>query len=483
MAGKVAAVVLAAGRSTRFNSKRSKLLHTLCGKPMLDWVLDAAAEQQPAQIVVVYGENSAALLETYGGKWRGIPVAWALQDPPLGTGHALEQAFPALSDDITHLLVLPGDAPLIRASELAGLVELLEHGGFDHVMCTALTPQPDGLGRVVRAPERPEAVGQVVERNEKGYAHLDTQEINTGIYLFSRKILDDLQRANEAFGMDEGKGEYYLPRVCGVAPTLAHCIAGLDFPVGVDDRSALAEAEAVLLRRIRKAWMERGATFRLPETTYIEHDVELARDVEVGPHNVLLNSTRIGEGTVLVQGCLLDNCAVGANCELRQVRGLDAVVGDNVQAGPYVNLRPGTVLHDNVKVGNFVETKNADVGAGSKLPHLQYIGDATMGEGCNIGAGTIFCNYDGFSKLHTTLGNGVFVGSNSSLQGGIEIGDEGYVAMASAITRDIPAGALGIGRARQENKDGYVEKLKDRLKKRKDRQPEQNAGGSDEHHR
>jgi bifunctional UDP-N-acetylglucosamine pyrophosphorylase/glucosamine-1-phosphate N-acetyltransferase len=191
---------------------------------------------------------------------------------------------------------------------------------------------------------------------------------------------------------------------------------------------------------------------------------------------MITHGTTIGEGTVLLQGCYLHECSIGQDCELLHVRGLKATLEDNVRCGPYVNLRPGTVLRQGVKVGNFVETKKADIGPGSKLPHLQYIGDATLGPECNIGAGTIFCNYDGIQKLHTVLGERVFIGSNSSLQGGIEIGDNGYVAMASAITRDIPAGALGIGRARQVNKEDYVAKLRERLERRASKQAEESGG-------
>jgi bifunctional UDP-N-acetylglucosamine pyrophosphorylase/glucosamine-1-phosphate N-acetyltransferase len=218
-------------------------------------------------------------------------------------------------------------------------------------------------------------------------------------------------------------------------------------------------------------------SFILPESTYLHYDVKLAPDVEIGPHCCLLDHTEIGSGTVLGPGCCIESSVIGKDCRLLHVRAHDTVIEDRVTAGPYVNLRPGTVLGAGVKVGNFVETKMADVGAGSKLPHLQYVGDATIGENCNIGAGTIFCNYDGINKNHTVLGDGVFIGSNSSLQAPLNIGDGAYAAMASAITKDVPADALAVGRARQENKPGYAARLRERQREAKLKAQQNGQGG------
>jgi bifunctional UDP-N-acetylglucosamine pyrophosphorylase/glucosamine-1-phosphate N-acetyltransferase len=224
--------------------------------------------------------------------------------------------------------------------------------------------------------------------------------------------------------------------------------------------------------------MRAGVTFILPETSYVHSDVNLAADVEVGPQCMLTNATTVARGTRLVQGCHLEGCEVGEDCVLTHLRGQLAVLHRGVTAGPFVNLRPGTVLRTGVRVGNFVETKKADIGAGSKLPHLQYVGDATIGEGVNIGAGTIFCNYDGFNKSHTTIGDGVFIGSNSSLQAPLTIGDGAFVAMGSAITHDVPAGALAVARARQENKEGYAEQIRERHRRQKEAAASDGAGKS-----
>lgn len=476
MDDKLAVVILAAGKSTRFKSAKTKVLHELAGKPMIEWVMDAAVSLEPHQVIVVYGLHSEDLTQRYCDGYEGHPIEFTLQEPALGTGHALEQALPLLHSHITHLLVLPGDAPLITADELKQLADGFAASSAEHAVMTATVDPPGDLGRMVRK-DGGALVERIVEAHEAGVDELTISEINTGIYIFSRNVIEHLRQANEKLGASASKGEYYLPNVVLMADTLAVHNPGCAVPIGVNDRVQLAAAEDVIQRRLREHWMREGVTFRLGETSYLQHSVRLGADVEIGPHCVLTGGTRIGAQTQLVQGCLLEHCLVGERCVLRHVRGLESIIENDVQAGPYVNMRPGTVLHDGVKVGNFVETKNADVGAGSKLPHLQYIGDATLGEECNIGAGTIFCNYDGFSKNHTTLGDRVFIGSNSSLQGGITIDSDAYVAMGSAITKNVPTDALAIGRARQENKEGYVTKLRERLKRRKQQLLEEKAEG------
>jgi len=473
MDGNFACVILAAGRSVRFKSRTSKLLHELCGKPMLEWVLDSVLPLQPAQIILVHGQHNAELAELYGGSYKGAPVSCVVQDPPKGTADALLKVYSAVAAGVERLLVLPGDVPLITSAQLSALCTNGQASRFTHAVLTAIAPEPQGYGRVLRGNADTSRVARIVEEADADEEEREINEINSGIYLFDMSVFEHLEDAARELGASKVKGEYYLPDVVQFAPTLA--VRADDFVTisGVNDRAQLAEAEAVLLSRLRQHWMREGVTFRMPETVYIHHDVELSPDVEVGPHCVLTRGTRIGSGTVLIQGCYLESCSIGEDCTLLHVRGTEAELLSGVRAGPYVNLRPGTILREDVKVGNFVETKKADVGARSKLPHLQYIGDATLGEDVNIGAGTIFCNYDGFEKHHTTLGNKVFIGSNSSLSAPLTIGDGAYVAMASAIVSDVPAGALAIARARQENKLNYVAKLKEKLRQR----AEQAQGG------
>jgi bifunctional UDP-N-acetylglucosamine pyrophosphorylase / glucosamine-1-phosphate N-acetyltransferase len=473
MKPRLAVVILAAGKSTRFKSRTAKVLHEMCGKPMVEWVLDAVLPLDPAQIVIVYGTHTAALPARYADGYQGRAITFALQEPALGTGHALLQAAPCIEDSVTHVLVLAGDVAQITPAELEALRSAHEASGATHAVLTAMLDDPAGYGRIIRDARFEAHVERVVEHVDATHAQREIREINSGIYIFHRDVFAQLERAAEVVGTANRQGEYYLPEVIRFAPTLAVMAGEAQNVLGINDRLQLAETERALQARLREYWMREGVTFRLPESIYLHYDVQLSPDVEIGPHCVLTMGTRIGRGTVLIQGCYLEMCDIGEDCTLLHVRGTEAVLHDDVRAGPYVNLRPGTVLREHVKVGNFVETKKVDVGRGSKLPHLQYIGDATLGENVNIGAGTIFCNYDGFAKHHTTLGDDVFIGSNSSLSAPLTIGDGAYVAMGSAITKDVPAGALAVARARQENKLDYVRELKERIRQRAEQQAQQ----------
>jgi bifunctional UDP-N-acetylglucosamine pyrophosphorylase / glucosamine-1-phosphate N-acetyltransferase len=476
MDGNLAVVVLAAGHSTRFKSRTTKVLHELCGKPMIEWVLDSVVALKPSQLIVVHGQHNAGLVERYEAGWKGVPVQFALQDPPAGTADALLMVRPLLAEDTQRILLLQGDAPLLTPRVLRDFIAAAGAPRFIHAVLTTHLADPSGYGRIQRGEADTARVARIIEQIDCDADEALIREVNTGVYLFDSFVFDHLEQAREELGAHCAKGEYFLPDIVQLAPTLGVCVDD-ELPVpGVKNRLLLAQAEGILLKRLREHWMREGVTFRLPETVYMHADVQLAPDVEIGPHCVLTNGTTIGSGTTLIQGCYLEDCTIGENCTLLHVRGTEAEIHDGVRAGPYVNLRPGTILREGVKVGNFVETKKADIGARSKLPHLQYIGDATLGEDVNIGAGTIFCNYDGFEKHHTTLGDRVFIGSNSSLSAPLNIGADAYVAMGSAITKDIPAGALGIARARQENKEGYVEKLRAKLKQRRAQEAESAPG-------
>ncbi len=462
MSGQLACVILAAGRSTRFKSSKSKLLHELAGRPLVEWALDTLLQLDPAQIVIVYGAHSSELTTRYSEGYRGKHIDFVLQDPPLGTAHALAQVETVLRPGIDNLVVLPGDAPLMTVEHLRELSRRKAQLRCDHVVISAEVPNPYGYGRVVRDPDNPDMVAMIVEESDASAEKKLLREINSSMYLFSSDVFEHLRVASELIGRSAVKGEYYLTDVARVSSMGAYMIDDSALIEGLNDRLQLARMDALVQQRLRERWMTEGVSFILPETSYLHSDIQLGQDVVVGPQCYLAHGTSVGEGTVLQQGCHLDACTVGSACNLLHVHAHEAVIGNHVRIGPYANLRPGTVLEDDVRVGNFVETKKAHVGRGSKLPHLSYVGDATIGVGCNIGAGTIFCNYDGINKHHTTLGDGVFVGSNSSLQAPLSIGDGAFVAMASAVTRDVPSGALAVGRARQENKPGYVERLRRR---------------------
>ena len=484
---RLAVVILAAGKSTRFRSQKSKLLHTLCGQTMIEWVMDAIMPLQPEQVVIVHGPHNAnELMEALGDEYSdgefSAPLSYAVQHPPLGTAHAVLQAEPLIHVGITDIIVLPGDAPLIDDETLQELFEARNAAGAEHSVLTALMEDPSGYGRVICDGD-PEAgiVQEIVEDSEATEEQKAINEVNSGMYLFSANVFDQLRKAAESIGKSKVKGEYYLPDIVKVATTAACLCEDFVSISGINDREQLAWAEEQILIALRRSWMLAGVTFRQPETIYMHADVKLDEDVEIGPGCVLINGTEVGRGTVLGAGCVLDNANIGENCVLLHVRALEADVDNNVSIGPYVNLRPGTHLQDNVKVGNFVETKNASIGKGSKLPHLQYVGDAELAENVNIGAGTIFCNYDGVNKHRILIGSNVFIGSNSSLQAPLEIGEGAYVAMGSAITKDVPPNALAVGRARQENKEGYAVKLRERARRlREQRDAETGEGDTDE---
>jgi bifunctional UDP-N-acetylglucosamine pyrophosphorylase/glucosamine-1-phosphate N-acetyltransferase len=459
MASDLAVVILAAGRSVRFKSRKTKVLHDLAGRPLLEWVLRTVRGLSPGQCVIVHGNlNGDELKQRFGTEFDGMPLAYALQDPPRGTGDALLQAETALSANVTHFYVLPGDAPLVAGHDLLSLQRAVA-AGADHAVLTARVLDPTGYGRILRQPDT-DAVLRIVEQAETDAQTTTINEINSGMYLFSRQVFDHLRQAQQAH--PEDRKEYYLPDVAEHSRMKAVEVANAYSVEGINDRAQLARMEAYVQDQLRQEWMRAGVTFILPETNYLHANVEIEEDVTIGPNCMLLNGTRIESGSEVGQGCVLDGARIGQNCKLLHVRALEAVLEDDVTAGPFVNLRPGTILRDGVRVGNFVETKQAEVGSGSKLPHLSYIGDATLGSDCNIGAGTIFCNYDGVNKHHTRLGNRVFVGSNSSLQAPLNLGDDSFVAMASAVTHDVPAEALAVARSRQVNKPHYARRLRNK---------------------
>ncbi len=488
---RLAVVILAAGKSTRFRSTKSKLLHSICGQTVIEWVMDAVLPLNPEQIVLVHGPHNAEELrsklgDTYSDGDSTVALTYTLQNPPLGTAHAVLQAEPVLAEGITDIIVLPGDAPMIDHETLQMLFEARNQSGAEHSVLTALTEDPTGYGRIIHSGDPEDGIIEsIVEEADATEEQRYINEVNSGMYLLSARVFEQLRNAADTIGKSRVKEEYYLPDIVRMAPTAACLCDDFVSISGINDREQLAWAEAEILDALRRSWMQAGVTFRLPETTYMHADVKLDEDVEIGPNCVLINGTEVGRGTIIGTGCVLDNANIGEHCRLLHVRALDCDIDDSVSVGPYVNLRPGTHLHDNVKVGNFVETKNADIGAGSKLPHLQYVGDAELGERVNIGAGTIFCNYDGMNKHRIQVGNDVFIGSNSSLQAPLTIEDGAYVAMGSAITKNVPADALAVGRARQENKAGYARMLREKARRLKEQRAmeqvheDEQAGGEE----
>lgn len=449
--GEPVAVVLAAGQGVRMRSDVPKVLHPLAGRPMVEHVVRAVRAAGVKRVVVVVGPAAEGVRSVLGDT-----VRYAVQDEPLGTGHACLAAAPEFQDATGPVLVCYGDAPLLTGDILRQLIETHARGGAACTMLTAELPDPTGYGRILRD-EAGEVRGIVEERDATG-AQRAIRECNPGIYAF------DAPPLVQALGRLEPKnvqGEYYLtdvPAQLIAAGQRVRAIVAADplAVLGVNSRRQLAEAEAILRRRILDRHMEAGVTVIDPATTYVDDAVTIGRDTVLYPMTVIEGRTAIGARCRVGPGSHLVDVTTGDDVTIRQSVATRCQVGDGVTVGPFAHLRPGTVLAPGAKVGNFAELKNARIGPGSKVPHHSYVGDATVGAGVNIGAGVVFVNYDGVQKHETVVGDGAFIGCNANLVAPLEIGRSAYVAAGSTVTRDVPADALGIGRARQENLEGWV---------------------------
>jgi len=449
-------VILAAGEGTRMRSGTPKLLHPLCGRPMIAWPVAAASEAGAAKVVVVEGprrELEPALEHE---------VEFAVQERPLGTADAVKAAAAHIDGTV---IVINGDHPLISGSTIQELAEAHERSGAAATIATAVLDDPSGYGRVVRGPDG--TVERVVETKEPGDAtelELHIREVNTGMFAFDgAELLSALERVSS----DNAQGELYLPDVLPILrederTVLAHEVADPSATLGINDRVALAHARAVAQRRIHERLMLGGATIVNPDATVIDVDVELGEDVVIAPFSSLHGTTTIGAGSVVGPASTLIDARVGEQSKVIHSYVNGAEIGNRVSVGPFAYLRPGTILREGSKAGTFVEIKNSDVGPGSKVPHLSYIGDADIGEGTNLGASTITANYDGSRKHRTTIGDRVKTSVDTTLVAPVSVGDDAYTAAGSVITKDVPAGALGVARARQQNVEGYSDRRKER---------------------
>jgi bifunctional UDP-N-acetylglucosamine pyrophosphorylase/glucosamine-1-phosphate N-acetyltransferase len=435
------AVIMAAGRGTRMKSATPKVLHELCGRPLIGWVVAAAHEAGIGRVVVVDGPDRG--LE--GHLPEGVEIA--VQQEANGTADAVLAASAQFGTGA--VLVLSGDVPLITAKALAELLEAHAQAKAAATMMTMELDDPGELGRVLRGPDG--SVQRVVEAkgasSDATPEQLAIREVNTGIYVFDGALLDDALRRVPT---DNAQGEAYLPEVLPILAADGHTVAAhvVDDPtvtLGVNDRVDLARVRAHAQRRINEAHMRAGVAIVDPDATYID----------VG--------TAIGADTRIEPGCTLKNATViGARCTIRNAYIDSAVVEDGVSVGPFAYLRPGTVIRGGAKVGTFVEIKNSDIGPGTKVPHLSYVGDADVGENANLAAATITANYDFVAKHRTTIGNRVRTSVDTTLVAPVTLGDDAYTAAGSVITEDIPAGGLGIARERQRNIEGYADRRKER---------------------
>ncbi len=449
-------VILAAGEGTRMRSATPKLLHPICGRPMIAWPVAAARGAGSAKVVVV--DSAQRVLD---GAVSG--VEFAIQQRARGTADAVMAAAPHITEPGT-VIVMNGDHPLITSSTLEGLVDAHRRSGAAATVATAVLEDPSGYGRVVRAADG--TVERIVETKASGDAselELQIREINTGLYAFES---DELLGALQGVGSDNAQGELYLPDVLGIlrareGSVAAHQIADSG-ELGVNDRLGLAAVRAVAQRRIHEGHLLGGVTIVDPDCTVIDADVRIGADSVIEPYTSLRGSTSIGERTTVGPLTTLIDTHVGDGATIVHSYAVGANVGERATVGPFTYLRPGTVLREGSKAGAFVEIKNSDVGAGTKIPHLSYIGDADIGEGTNLGASTITANYDGYRKHRTTIGSGVKTSVDTTLVAPVELGDRAYTAAGSVITDDVPPDALGIARPRQSNVEGYAERRRQR---------------------
>jgi bifunctional UDP-N-acetylglucosamine pyrophosphorylase/glucosamine-1-phosphate N-acetyltransferase len=454
-------VILAAGEGKRMKSATPKVLHPVAGRTLLGHVIEAASTLEPHHLVVVVGHGRDAVCAHIEevAPWA-ITVVQAEQN---GTGHAVgialadlaERGIPVVDGPV---VVLTGDTPLLTGRTLVGLLLEHESTSAQATVLTARLTDPSGYGRIVRADDG--SVTAIVEDKDASDEQRTINEINSGMYAFDGAHLSDsLTRLDT----DNAQGEEYLTDVIGLMRSggdvvSASVCADSDEILGVNDRVQLAQAAAILRDRINANWMRAGVSILDPASTWLDVDVELEPDVIIRPQVTLRGPTSVASGAIVGPGTTLVSCEVGAGAEVIHTRAELAVIGDGARVGPFTFLRPGTVLGQGTRAGAYVEIKNSTIGDFAKVPHLSYVGDAEVGTGTNIGAATIVVNYDGVAKHRTVVGDHVRIGSDTMLVAPVTVGDGAYTAAGSVITDDVPPGAMAVGRARQRNIDGWVQR-------------------------
>jgi len=450
-------LLLAAGQGTRLKSKTIKLLHPVAGQPMVTWVARAAQALRPSRTVAVVGFQG----DRVQAALAGLCDAFALQAEQRGTGHAVMQTAGALRGARGPLLIVNGDLPNLEPATLRVLVALYRKSRAALAIVTTDVAAPAGYGRIVR--DAKGRVTRIVEHKDATAAQRSIVEINCGIYCADLSVL---MASLKKIRPDNAQGEYYLTDAVHALIAKGEVVVALKHAdskevLGVNTRAELGAAGASLYARKAAALQDGGVTLLDPSRTWIDPRAKIGRDTVLYPDVIVEGDCVIGEDCVIRSGSRLANMVLGRGVEVKDHCVLeDSRVGDDAQLGPFAHLRPGSILEANARVGNFVELKKTRLGKGSKAPHLAYLGDAEIGPGCNIGAGTITCNYDGASKHKTTLGPGVFVGSDSQLVAPVTIGKGAYVAAGTTVTEDVPPGALALSRVRQINMEGWVARRK-----------------------
>ena len=448
-------VILAAGKGTRMRSKLPKVLQPLASKSLLQHVIDTAEQLKSQSIITVVGHGADLVKDTVEGK----ALDFVMQSEQLGTGHAVQQAT-SLIEDEDKVLILYGDVPLTSFETLDDLLSQVSDDSPLSLLTIHL-PNPTGYGRIIR--DQHELVQAIVEQKDATADQLVVNEVNTGIMAVQGKLLK-LWLSN--LSSDNAQGEYYLTDIIamcvddGFRVSTSHPAQELEV-LGVNDKSQLQQLERLYQQQQANELMQQGVTLIDANRIDVRGSVSVAMDVEIDANVILEGHVELGENVKIGANCILKNVKIGNDTQIHPFSHLeDCVVGQDVNIGPYARLRPGTELADEVRVGNFVETKKAHVGKGSKINHLSYVGDTTMGEGCNIGAGTITCNYDGVNKHQTIIGDGVFVGSDTQLVAPVHVGDNATIGAGSTITKDSPAEELTLSRSKQMTLKGWQKPTK-----------------------
>ncbi len=458
----VSAIILAAGMGTRMNSRRIKLLHEVAGRPMISHVMDCALALRPRQLITVIGHQADAVRDALDG----VPTDFVLQKHQRGTGHAVIKAVAGLKlRSRGQLLILNGDLPTLRPATLRSLLSRHRRSGAALTVLTARLPDAAGYGRIIRGEHG--GIQGIVEDRDATSEQRRIREINVGIYCANpARLLPALSKIRP----NNAQREYYLTdavhRLIRMnEKVVAVCHNDTEEVLGVNSRAELAQATRTVYGRKNEALQRAGVTILDPDRTWVDPRAKIGKDTVLYPDVLLEGFVVLGEGCTVRSGTRIADSRLGGSVTVKDHSVItDSQIGDNVQIGPFAHLRPGTRLDKGVKVGNFVEVKKARLHDGVKASHLSYLGDADIGENSNIGAGTITCNYDGVDKHQTTLGKNVFIGSDSQLVAPVKLGDGAYVGAGSTITKDVPAGALAVGRGRQFNKLGWVKKNADKKK-------------------
>lgn len=447
-------VVLAAGKGTRMKSKLYKVLHKVCGKTMVEHVVDAAQGVNPAEIVTIVGTGAGDVEKVLADKSK-----FAFQEKQLGTGDAVMTAREELGDKDGATLVVTGDTPLFTTNTFNELFKYHAEKGNAATVLTAEAPNPFGYGRIIRDDQG--NVLRIVEQKDGKPEELKVKEINTGVFCFdNKKLFEALKHVNN----DNAQGEYYLTDVLEILRNSGERVGAYKMPdfsesLGVNDRIALAQATKTMQRRINEQHMRDGVSFIDPDTAYIDADVKIGNDTVIEGNVVIKGNTEIGSDCYITSGSRIVDSKIGNNVTVTSSTVEEAEMDDNTDIGPNSHLRPKAIIRKGAHIGNFVEIKKAEIGENTKVGHLTYVGDATLGKDINIGCGTIFSNYDGVKKFHTNVGDHAFIGAGSTLIAPINVADHAFIAADTTVTKDVNKYDMAIGRGRQVNKPDYWHKL------------------------